>query len=103
MVLFLMGAVATSGAWGIYKKERESRALRDEAEAQVTELRRRESDMRGDIERLKTSRGVEETLRKQYDLAKPGEGLIIIVEPQESPLPAQNPPSGWLSRTFPWW
>ena len=101
LVLLVILAIAVRGVWGIFLKQSESRALRDEAQAQLTDLQKREASLRADMQRLKTDRGIEETLRTQYNLAKPGEGLIVIVEPQsQAATPA---PTNWFQRTFKWW
>ena len=100
-VLLVILALAVRGVWDIYEKERESQALRNEAQAQLSDLQKREVDLRGDLQGLKTERGREETLRTQYNLAKPGEGLIVIVEPQSSPPPP--PEQNWFEKAFSWW
>lgn len=107
LMLFLLLAaifVAASGVLGVYKKEKESRILRMEAEARLADLASRKTQLEEDIYKLKTDRGMEEALREQYQLAKSGEGLIVIVDPP-TPEPAEktSPVMEWLSRTFTWW
>lgn len=96
--------VATSGVWGVYHKERESAALRAQVESEHAELLERETQLKEDIARLSTDRGMEEALRKQYALAGQGESLVIIVEPQ-APLPLEEKASviEWFQKVFPWW
>ena len=98
-------ALAASGVWDVYQKERESAALRRQAENERADLLDREMRLKEDIAKLQTDRGMEEALREQYALAEGGEGLIIIVEPP-APLPIQATSSTvieWLQRAFPWW
>ncbi len=68
--------------WSAYEKERESAALRIEAEIQLADLATRRQQLDKDIASLQSQRGMEELLREQYSLAREGEGLIVIVEPQ---------------------
>ena len=68
--------------WSAYEKESESAALRIEAEIQLADLATRRQQLDGDIAGLQSQRGMEELLREQYSLAREGEGLIVIVEPQ---------------------
>ncbi|OGG71202.1 hypothetical protein A3F27_02855 [Candidatus Kaiserbacteria bacterium RIFCSPHIGHO2_12_FULL_53_13] len=106
LLLALLGVVvaAFSGVWGVYRKERESKALRVEAEAQLADLSQRRIQLEADILKLKTSRGMEEILREQYRLAKSGEGLVIIVDPPTSaPTEDTSPVMEWFSRAFSWW
>lgn len=81
LVLLALVFVGIRGVWGVYQKEKDSRALRTEAESQLLELKAREADLRRDMAALKSERGVEEVLREEYELAKQGEGVIVIVEP----------------------
>lgn len=101
--LLILIAVAVRGVWGVYNKEKESRILRREAELQLMDLRTREGSLRGDIARLKSDRGMEEVLREEYELAKEGEGLIVIVEPHATPPEEESGALRWLHKTFPWW
>src|SRR3989344_3242175 len=88
LAMFVLIVGASTGVWGVYEKERESRTLRDQTERERAELSAREAQLAGDINRLKTDRGMEEALREQYALAAQGEKLIVIVEPPE-PEPTQ--------------
>ena len=85
VLLLLVVAIGVRGVWGVYKKERESREIRVEAEAKLSDLRQREAELRSDISVLRTDRGVEEELRERYDLAKKDEGVVVIVEPPAPP------------------
>src|SRR3989344_5904824 len=95
---------AASGVWGVYQKERESGALRAQAENELAGLLEREARLKGDIARLETDRGMEEALRDQYALAGEGEGLIIIVEPPAAePVHATSSVREWFENVFNWW
>lgn len=93
LVLLALVFVGVRGVWGVYQKEKDSRALRDEAESQLAGLKARESDLRRDMAALKSQRGIEEVLREEYELAKEGEGVIVIVESTTPPLPPPQPTS----------
>ena len=95
---------AASSAWGVYQKERESKKLRTQAEAERADLLERQGRLEGDIAELGTDRGLEEALREQYALAERGEQLIVIVEPPEAePIQATSTVREWLSNLFWWW
>ena len=103
VVLLMLIAVTVRGVWGVYKKEKESRQLRHEAELQLEDLKSREASLRSDISELKSDRGREEVLREEYELAKEGEGVIVIVEPPASSPEPQSKTVEWFHRFFPWW
>ena len=103
-VLFVLIAVAISGVWNAYRKEQESQLLRTEAEVQLADLTSRKAQLEADIAKLKTDRGMEATLREQYLLAKSGENLIIIVDPQTpAPVQATSSVRDWFKKTLKWW
>jgi cell division protein FtsB len=81
VALFAAVCVVGAGVWDVYNKEKESRALRTQAEAQLKDLSNEQAHLDQELSNLKTERGKEETLREHYDVGKQGEGLIIIVEP----------------------
>lgn len=80
--ILLLVALAASASWNIYKKERDSRAIRTDAERQLQELTQQQQALQENIDTLRTARGKEEALRDQYAVGKPGEKLVIIVEPE---------------------
>ena len=102
--LFALVIAAGSGAWNAYHKERESVALRNQAEGQLADLIKRQTELNTDISHLETARGKEEILRDQYALAAYGEGLIVIIDPTSSEVHATSTAfAAWLHNTFPWW
>jgi cell division protein FtsB len=82
VIALLLVVLAVSGVWNIYKKERESRSLRSDSQRQLDALTEQQKALQGNIEKLQTARGKEEALRDQYAVGRPGEKLVIIVEPE---------------------
>lgn len=99
LILLLLVAIALRGVWGVYKKSQESRVLKIEAEATLHDLQTREKELRSDIANLKSDRGVEAVLRERYDLAKEGEGVVVIVDP---PAPPPEPKPTTFQRFKSW-
>ena len=78
-LLFILFALV-KGVWGIYQKERETYEGRERAEQELADLGEREARLQGEIARLRSPSGIEEALRQQFDMAKEGEGIIVIVD-----------------------
>ena len=90
--------------WGVYTKERDSRVLRERAEAELAELQEQQFALSQRIESLRTDRGKEAALRQQYELGKEGETLIVIVEPEASePVQATSSIRQWVRKFLPFW
>ena len=105
LALLLVVIGACSALWDVYKKERDSRVLRNQAEAQLFNLNMQEDHLDAEITRLETSRGKEELLRQNYEMAKEGENMIMIIEPPESPpiVASTTPMMRWMHWLVPFW
>jgi len=85
MVLLLVTVLLIRGVWNIYQKERETYTNRSQAEQELRELEEREMTLRTEIAHLRSPQGVEESLREQFDVAKAGEGVIVLVDNNPTP------------------
>ncbi len=105
LALFILVLGACSAVWDVYKKEHDSRVLRGQAEAQMYNLTMQEEHLTDEISRLETKRGQEEVLRENYEMAKEGENLIIIIEPPKSEVveATSTPIMQWMHRVIPFW
>jgi len=83
-----------NGVFNIYHLEREAKERREVAEANLHNLEDREVLLERSIESLDTIAGVEAALRKQYDVAREGEGLIVVVGEEKEQE---------ATETHPWW
>ena len=72
---FLLNAVLE-----VYKKEKETRINKNQQLFQLEELEKRQIALEEEILRLSTPRGVEEEIRQKFEVAKEGEGVIVIVD-----------------------
>lgn len=102
LIFFALLVVMARGVWGVYEKERESRALRQTAERELQDLRVREAELRSDISSLSTERGMEQVLRERFDLGKGEEGVVVIVDAPEPEAP-ERPTRLERARGWFWW
>jgi len=77
VVLFFVA----SATWKVYEKHREVKEKRDTVLNELVELEKQEQDIKKEVARLKTKRGVEEEIRGKFGFVKEGEGVVVIVEP----------------------
>ncbi len=75
LLVFLAVSVTKS-----YKKSREAAALNKTVEDEIKDMNLKKNNLEANIERLKTSVGQEEELRKKFQIKKPGEEVLVIVD-----------------------
>lgn len=80
IVLLLILAWVLYGTWGIFQKERGSRANLVRVQNQLATLEARNRELSVDVARLSTEQGKEEEIRSKYEVSKPGEQLLVIVD-----------------------
>lgn len=104
LVLLVLLVGVGFAVWGVSRKEKESRLLREQAEMQLADLRKQEQSLSEHIGSLKTDRGKEEALREQFGVAKEGEGLIVIVQSaQTAETPTEPSMREWVRKFIPFW
>ena len=70
--------------WRVYVRWDRTRIERNEAEARFRAAEIRRERLEEEVARLKTERGWEEEIRRNFQVAKPGEGVIIIIDDEDS-------------------
>ena len=83
--VFLLLVLVGKATWGLYDKERESQKNLDRVEADLSGLTLREEKLEQDIARLRTPEGIESEIREQFQVARPGESMVVLVEDTKEP------------------
>lgn len=78
-------------AWHAYLRERVAHANMLAAVAELERLKEREVTLGKEIDRLSSNRGVEQELRDKYEIGKPGERMIVLVN-KEKEQKESSPP-----------
>ena len=94
--LVLLGIVVLAFAWsvvGLVGKMRETVKNKTIVEDKIAELQQTKEKLSADIEKLKTEKGVEESIREKFGWVKEGEGVIVVVEDNSSNQTGQEPES----------
>lgn len=79
IVLFLVLIVFASAVWKRFTVEREMAARSQEALAHKAELVERKGSLEKEVQYLSGDRGMEEEIRKHFDVAKDGEQVVVLV------------------------
>ena len=102
---FLAGLLALVVVWlyfllfGIVRKEEIARHAVTDTRAELDTLESRKRVLEGNIAELNTSRGEEATYRETYGVAKPGEGVIIVVPVKDA---TSTPEVSWWQKALNW-
>lgn len=67
----------------LIQKERETAHKKELVLNQIDNLRQRENSFSKDISSLETEEGQEEIIREKYQVAKPNEKMVIIVDEEQ--------------------
>ena len=104
-LLTVLVMVGMSSVWRIHTRGEEAATLNQESQAQLADLKKRTDQLKVDIANLSTDRGKEAALRQQYQMGKPGEGVILIIEQKThvASEPTSTPLTRWIKYVFPWW
>ncbi len=80
--IFLLLIFALHGTWGMYQKHRVAEDHLNRARATLSELEAREAELERDTQMLASPSGIEAEIRERFMVAKEGEGVIIISNPE---------------------
>jgi cell division protein FtsB len=102
----LLAVVAFIMLWNAFERYTNADAMGDrrelvEQEASVLEARK--ASLEAEVEYLRDERGIESAMRRQFDIALPGEEVVVILEDDTEvafePLATTTPTeTGW----WPW-
>ena len=88
LLLFCLLVLFAYNMIGLVTKERETARKNDLILSNIETLRYREKNLNSDIEKLKTDEGVEETIRDKYQVVRPDEKMVTIVDEEKNITPA---------------
>lgn len=81
IILLGMFVLVAQATWGMYEKSKEARDRRDKAVTSQKAYEERNRELENNINRLSTDRGLEEEIRSRYMVAKDGENVIVVRDP----------------------
>ena len=83
--------------WRLYQKKQIVSTERQLLLEEVERLKERQSKLAVEVQKLSTSRGVEETIRENFNVVRPGENVIYLLPPTTTaPIAVERSRSWWL-------
>jgi cell division protein FtsB len=93
VVIFLL----TRGVLGVYEKEKSTKIDLQHLESQKADLENRYDAISKQANTLQTEAGLETAIREKFDVAKKGEGVIVIVD---KTVEKQIPKKGFVDKVW---
>jgi hypothetical protein len=76
----LLLVVLIRANYSLYERNGIARENKNTLEREFTELEHRKNQLSASLKAIETKKGQEIALRKQFDMGRPGEELLIVVE-----------------------
>jgi len=83
VILIIIFAFLVRSAYSSFSKKRDTTLEKEKYETRLHNLEEKKINLENKIEHLKTDRGLEEELRKRFNISKEGEQIIKIIENQD--------------------
>lgn len=93
--------VAGWNTWDMYQKWRLSEEALEKTRVSYDNLEKREVFLDQKIESLSTTGGVEAEVRQRFGVAKPGEGVIVVLSDEEEQQLVEEE-QGWWAKMKGW-
>ena len=100
LVLFIVLALLLKAVWGAYGREQEGTANLERAQDELAALHARAAALEEKLSRLKTPEGIEAEIREQFQVAKPGEKMVVVVPDKNPAESVSEPRQSFVSRLF---
>lgn len=99
VLLILLIAILFVGraAWSMFAKSQETEENLARAQRELSELQSRAAHLESELEKFEREDGVETEIRERFNVAKEGEGVIILYDEQRDEEEANT------DRNRPWW
>jgi len=90
IVLVAVAIILVNGTWGVLQKEIESKKNVAQVEQEFQQLTKRKELLKGQVQKLNTEEGIEESLRKKFQISKEGEKVLVVVDRAPTSTQVQN-------------
>lgn len=97
MVLLVLLIAMGKGVWSLVQKNQIAHQNYNEAENRLAELEKEKKQLAANVAILKTDRGIETEIRKNFSVVKEGEKVITIVDNSQvvATTTGDNDSSAW--------
>lgn len=100
IALIFLAVIMLIFAWNVFGflgKLNDTAKNKKAAEEKIAELEKVKGQLSADIANLKTEKGVEASIREKFGLAKEGEGMIVVVDENNTKEAKEKEKGGFFS------
>lgn len=91
IVLLVLIILVLNGLISISSKQKSSREDMDQVNIKKAELQGRYNSLSSKVDELNTNEGLEKEIRSKFDVVKPGESVIMVVDKEiPAPIPEET-------------
>jgi len=99
-VLLLITFVFVRGTYIVFEKKAESAEYVAALEVKAESLREKQAELTQNIESLKTEEGLEKEVKEKYNVSKPGEKVVILVDPKATSTDEAPDSRAWYQKAW---
>jgi cell division protein FtsB len=103
IVLLVLAFLMCWSAYNRYQKSEIMEGRRYEAETDVQQLRDQKTALEKQVNYLKDERGIEAEMRRQFDVALPGEQVVVIVDDEDKNATSSSNQGQAIIEERPWY
>ena len=91
VILLFIIILTAKGVFGIYLRNAESVTARDDTAMKLKELNKRKELLNTEISKLNQDDGVDQEIREKFNVIKPGENVVLIVQDEVATSTPEKP------------
>jgi cell division protein FtsB len=101
-LLFVVLVIVSIPVRKIYQKSRMAIERNEKVQDDLQELRDRKEKLEEEVVRLQTEIGKEEEIRKKFNVSKPGENTVVVVDRKEDASSEDQNKKGFFQKLMFW-
>jgi cell division protein FtsB len=90
LLMFIFIIILLQGVYKVYLKDQASQNELERIRNEYTDISKRYEEIKMKDSQLSDKDGIEVELRGKYDISKPNEKVIVVVEPESVPAPVDD-------------
>ncbi len=95
LALFLVVLLTARGTYSVLKKKQDSELYVKNLQKQTLDLNNRQKELEKSVTYLKTEEGIDQEIKQRFNVERPGEHVVVIVDPKQIASTTTPENSAW--------